>query len=111
MQLLTQEIRKAIPQLYSTQEILESEKKIAVKFFTPWAGWTWYAVEGAPVYDEDEKTEIDFEFFGLVDGLEKEWGYFNLSQLEEVEGPWGLKIERDLHFKNQTIGHIVDVFA
>jgi hypothetical protein len=31
----------------------------------------------------------------LVDGFEKELGYFMLSELEMVTGPMGLKIERD----------------
>jgi hypothetical protein len=52
---------------------------------------TWYA------------TEFDGEdlFFGLVDGLEKEFGYFSLSELESVDGPFGVGIERDLYFGDQ----------
>jgi len=33
-----------------------------------------------PILD-DSGSEIDFQFFGLVDGFEKELGYFNLSEL------------------------------
>jgi hypothetical protein len=106
MKLLTQEIRKSIPALYATEQIPENEKKIAVKFFTPWASWTWYAVEGGPVYDDESSQEVDFEFFGLVDGDFKEWGYFTLNQLQEVKGPFGLAIERDMYFDNQTIGKV-----
>jgi hypothetical protein len=32
-------------------------------------------------------------------GFEAELGYFSLSELESVRGPWGLPIERDLWFK------------
>ena len=42
---------------------------------------------------------MDYEFFGLVEGHVKELGYFHLSELEEVRGPMGLAIERDLWFK------------
>ena len=55
--------------------------------------------------DEAQK-EVDFKFFGLVEGHEKELGYFVLSELEEVRGPMGLPIERDLHFKPKTLEEI-----
>jgi hypothetical protein len=57
------------------------------------------------VLDESDK-EVDFRFFGLVDGHEKELGYFLLSELEEVRGPMGLPIERDLYFKPKTLEEI-----
>ena len=56
-----------------------------VKFFTPDANWTWYATE----YDGEDI------FYGLVDGFEKEIGYFSLFELKNVKGPLGLSIERD----------------
>ena len=93
MKLMTQEIIKNIPALYATDG--QEEKQVAVKFFTPWAGWTWYAVEG------EQMENGDWEFFGLVDGNEKEWGYFTLSQLQEIQGPVGLKVERDRHFDSK----------
>jgi hypothetical protein len=42
-------------------------------------------------------------FFGLVEGHEKELGYFNLSELQSVKGPFGLKIERDMHFDGYVL--------
>jgi hypothetical protein len=59
-----------------------------VRFFSPDCSWTWYAIE----FDGDDT------FFGLVDGFEKELGYFRLSELLENRGKFGLEIERDLHF-------------
>ncbi len=87
MKLLTAEIRRALPLLGST-EALGMDAPIIVKFFTPTSNWTWYA------------TEFDGEdmFFGLVHGLEKEFGYFSLNELESVHGPYGVGIERDLYF-------------
>ena len=96
MKLMTKAIEKSIPALYATDGV--KEKKVAVKFFAPWSNWTWYAVEG-------EKLENgDWKFFGLVEGFEKEYGYFLLSELEAVKGPWGLKIERDRGFKGKVNG-------
>lgn len=98
MMLLTKAIKLGIPALYSTEETPTAEKRIAVKFFTPDSQWTWYVTEGNPEGDGD------YRFFGLVDGMEKEWGYFLLSELESIRGPLGLAIERDRHFGNPTIG-------
>ncbi len=61
---------------------------VIVKFFTPTSNWTWYATE----------FEGDDLFFGLVDGFEKEIGYFSLSALKSLHGTYGDAIERDLCF-------------
>ena len=47
-------------------------------FYFPLGGWIWFATEGRPV-------EGDFLFFGYVIGLERELGYFCLSELESVD--------------------------
>jgi hypothetical protein len=49
---------------------------------------------------------VDFHFFGLVDGHEKELGYVALSELESVRGPMGLPVERDLHWQPKTLEEI-----
>ncbi len=90
MMMLTKEIEKSLPKLYATEKVPVSDKVLVVKYFTPWTNWTWYGVEYDPV---------DRLFFGWVVGFEKEWGYFNLDELESVKGPLGLKIERDLYWK------------
>lgn len=99
MELLPKNIRESIPHLYSTDEVVPGEMPIAVKFFTPDSNWSWYVVEGEPEGD-------DFIFYGLVDGIEREWGNFSLKQLEETRGPLGMPIERDLHFGNKKIKDI-----
>jgi hypothetical protein len=62
MQLMTKEIEKSLPALYSTEKVPTRDKKCVVKYFTPWSNWTWYVVEGS-------KEDGDWLFFGLVDGL------------------------------------------
>ena len=84
MKLMTKEIINRIPPLYSTESVDTKDKVIHVKFFTPWHKWTWYAIEFDPA---------DEVFFGYVQGDYDEWGCFSLKELEEVEGPMGLKIE------------------
>ena len=88
MKLLTKAIKAKLPALYSQEQV--DDPIVQVKFFTPDGRWTWYATE----FDEGEG-----KFFGLVDGFEKELGYFLLSELEKNVGPLGLHIERDRFFK------------
>ncbi len=94
MKLLTQEARKKLPQLYTTEN--DNDPVAQVKFFTPWSNWTWYATE----YDGEDL------FFGLVDGHERELGYFSLSELESVRGPGGLTIERDRFFNPTPLSQL-----
>lgn len=87
MRLLTKAILNKLPPLGATED--QGMQAIAhVKFFTPDAGWTWYAAE----FDGVDT------FWGLVIGLEKEVGYFSLSELQSVRGKLGLPVERDLYF-------------
>ena len=95
MKLLTQEIRRKLPPLGS-QDSLGSKAVAHVKFFTPDSNWTWYATE----FDGQDT------FFGLVDGHEKELGYFSLSELQAVRGPMGLAVERDLYWQPKTLKEI-----
>ena len=94
MNLMTDELKKEMPPLYSQEH--EADPLARVKFFTPWAGWTWYGIE----FDG-----VDL-FFGFVDGLHAELGYFSLSELERIQGPAGLRIERDLYFKPTALSSL-----
>jgi len=101
MKLLTTDIRRTLPPLYS-QDGKGGRAVVYLKLFTPDSNWTWLLTEESPVMDE-ASNEIDFEFFGLVEGHCKELGYVTLSELETVRGPMGLPIERDLHWKPRTL--------
>ena len=95
MKLLTQEIRKKLPKLYE-QDGKGGDAIVYLKMFTPDSSFSFFC------------TEFDGEdiFFGLVDGLEKELGYFSLKELQSVKGPLGLSIERDLYWKPKTLREI-----
>ena len=55
MKLLTQEIIKQLPPLYTQDNV---EDPIAyIKFFCPWSSWTWYVLEG------EEQENGDYLFF------------------------------------------------
>jgi hypothetical protein len=98
MKLLTAELRASLPPLYSQENV--ADPIVHAKFFTPDANWTWYATEGSEEAD-------DFLFFGFVCGLEDEWGYFVLSELESVRGSLNLPIERDLYFKAAPFSEVM----
>ena len=91
MKLLTKELRGKLPPLYSTEK--DKDPTAVVKFFTPDSNWTWYATE----FDGEDR------FFGLVDGFDKELGYFSLSELASARGPLGLPIERDRWFSPKPL--------
>lgn len=94
MKLLTQEIRKNLPALYSQEDVKDS--MVWAKFFTPDSTWDWYAIE----FDQEDL------FFGLVRGFDTELGYFALSDLEENCGPMGLKIERDRYWEPRRLSQV-----
>ena len=98
MMLLTKENRKALPKLLA-QDGKGKDAIAYVKFFTPDSSWTWYVTEQGVGSDSDT-------LFGLVDGHEKELGYFSLSELESVRGPLGLPIERDRSWTPKTLAEI-----
>lgn len=91
MKLLTKELRAKLPPLYSTEK--DEDPTAVAKFFTPDSNWTWFATE----FDGEDR------FFGLVDGFDKELGYFSLSELASARGPLGLPIERDRWFSPKPL--------
>lgn len=107
--LLTKELRRTIPALYE-QEGAE-DPTVYLKLFTPWSRWTWLITE-ASARDQDGRyaslSEAEAEtgeviFFGLVSGNYEEFGYVGLSELESLEGSFGVDVERDLHFRPKPL--------
>lgn len=92
MELLTKELKAKMPPLNSTDRWALP----VCKFFNPCGAGTWYVTEG------EEQENGDWRFFGFVDLLEKEWGYFNLKDLESVQ-TFGLGIERDLYYQPESL--------
>ena len=63
-----------------------------VKFFNPFGQGTWLATE------LDEDGDI---LFGLADLGYPELGSWSLSEMAAIRLPFGMGIERDLHFEGQ----------
>ena len=93
MKLLTKELEKKLPPLYS-HDGLGDDAMAFVKIFTPDSNWTWYITERDPDTNE---------CFGVVCGLEREYGYFNLEELQGLRGPLGLPLERDRYFEPMPV--------
>lgn len=113
MKLLTKEIKQAMPKLYAMDGKPKDQVKIQVKYYTPWSNWTWWATEAnaylkngkeVALKDAPEDEIEDIKFFGVVEGFEKELGYWMLSDLESL----GPKIERDLYYKG-TLADVLEV--
>lgn len=102
MKLLTKEIERNLHALYS-QEGKGMNAIVQVKFFNPCGHGTWFATE----YDPIRRL-----FFGWAEIHPDcgELGYFSLDELEGVQLPFGLRIERDLHFTPKTLSEAVDEF-
>ena len=94
--LLTKSDILKIPKLYETEDTKLEDIIVHAKFFTPWSNWTWYVME----FDGEDRC------FGFVKGLEDELGYFTLSELDSLSGPFGLKVERDKFFQPKPYSQI-----
>ena len=97
MELLPESEKAKLAKWRETEDKNLGEVMATVKFFCPWSNWTWYVAE----FDGEDL------FFGLVDGHEKELGYFSLKELSDATGPMGLKIERDLHWTPKDLATLI----
>ena len=74
--LMTDEMLERVPELYAQEEIALADKEVHAAYIIPFrSNWTWYMTE----YDRESG-----DAFGLVLGIEPEWGYFNLEELKEL---------------------------
>ncbi len=101
MELLPAALRAGLPPLYCQEKT--PDPIVHVKFFTPDSNWTWFITEGS--VDED-----DFRLFGYVVGLEEEWGYVMLSELQSARSPLRLPIERDLYFQSGPFSEVIQLY-
>lgn len=101
MKLLTKEIEKRLEShpLYS-QEEKGGDAVVIAKFFNPCGAGTWWVLEG------EKREDGDWLFFGIAEIYEREYGYFTLKELESINLPFGLTIERDIHFKSCKVSEI-----
>lgn len=90
MKLLTKAIETAAIKQFPLGNVWEKQDIVA-KFFNPCGSQTYYLMNMDP---EDH----DY-CWGFVSRHEIECGSFSMSDLKSVRLPFGLGIERDLHFE------------
>lgn len=74
--LMTDEMLERVPELYAQEDVDLADKQVHAAYIIPFrSNWTWYMTE----YDRESG-----DAFGLVLGIEPEWGYFNLNELKEL---------------------------
>ena len=74
--LMTDEMLERVPELYAQEDVSLADKEVHAAYIIPFrSNWTWYMTE----YDRESG-----DAFGLVLGIEPEWGYFNLEELKEL---------------------------
>ena len=95
---ITKEIEKALPKLYSQEDV--SDPMVVAKWFSPYSNWRWFAIE----WDGEDR------FFGLVQGLDTELGYFSKQELEELTFGAGRfevpAVERDLSWQPKKLSEV-----
>ena len=98
MKILTKALLKKLPNIGDNEK--NNKEHIAhVKLFGG-SSWTWYITEYDPIQNL---------CFGLVDGFEKELGYFSLTELLELKfPPFGLPIVRDMWFESTPIEELMN---
>ena len=69
-----------------------------VKLFDPTGSFTWYIV------GYDPETHLAW---GVVDGLARELGDFDMRELVALRGRGGLPIARDLYWKPPPISELL----
>ncbi|HEM4107017.1 TPA: DEAD/DEAH box helicase family protein [Streptococcus suis] len=74
--LMTDEMLERVPELYAQEDVSLADKQVHAAYIIPFrSNWTWYMTE----YDRESG-----DAFGLVLGIEPEWGYFNFEELKEL---------------------------
>ena len=88
MKLMTDKIAKQATEQYDKGS--DMDQMVVAKFFNPVGSWTWYLMNMADNGDY---------CWGIVDGFAVEMGSFSIKELEDLQLPLGMKIERDTLFE------------
>jgi hypothetical protein len=104
MKLLTKEIMKKLPPIYTNADKKPEDVPVIVKFFHPLSRYTLYVTEGQ--LEEDG----DWILFGYcVSALGPdcdELGYTSLRELESTVVR-GVRVERDMYFGDHTLAEVM----
>ena len=103
MKLLTKELEERFAKV-GRQEYIKDPIVIA-KFFNPVGRGYWFATE----YDPEDK--IFWGYVSLFGDYNDELGSFGLEELETIELPLRMHIERDLRFKETRLSEIIKKYT
>jgi len=98
MQLLTKQLEKRFREVGSQANA--ADPIVIAKFFNPCGPGTWYATEYDPA------TRVFFGYVSIFGDHCDEWGSFSLDELENIQLPFGLGIERDKYFTECPISQV-----
>ena len=94
MELLTEELKRQLPPLDAIRHA--DDPIVHVVFYMPLMDWTWYLME----------FDGRGQFYGLEEGDQVKWGMFSLWELQQLRGPFGVEIQRDLDFTPTPLSEI-----
>ena len=98
MKLMTKELEKEFVNYpIGSQDEKGMDAKVVAKYFNPCGAGTWLITEG------EKQEDGDWLLYGYCNLFEWEWGYVMLSELESVQLPFGLSIERELYVTGKTV--------
>jgi len=103
MQLMTKELEERFAQVGRQEEV--KDPTVIAKFFNPIGRGYWFATE----YDPTDK--IFFGYVSLFGDYNDEWGSFSLEELESLQLPMGMKIERDKGFQECPMSQIIKQYT
>ena len=103
MQLLTNTLIKRFAEVGNQED--NTDPIVIAKFFNPCDAGTWLATE----YNPEE--QLFFGYVSIFGDHCDEWGYFSLKELEDLKLPFGLSVERDLHFKEILASEIIKQYT
>ena len=101
MKLLTKALIKQMPTLDESASLRIEEQFVYAKLFNPVGAGTWYLTS----YTEGD---LAFGFVNLGDSQMAELGYIDLEELANLRLPFGLKIERDMHFEKTPLKEVIN---
>ena len=107
MELINDELRKKFEQYpLGSQDGKGFDAVCIAKYFV--GNCTWLATEAE--FDDENEEVLLYGYADLGLGPDcSEWGYFSLSELEDVTvPPYGLKVERDLYADGKTVRQLCD---
>lgn len=103
MKLMTEELKEKFKDFpLMSQDGKGMDAEVVVKYFNPIGAGTWLITEG------EERANGDWELFGYCHISDWEWGSVFLSELQGLQLPFGMGIERDLYIgEHVTVGGLV----